>query len=271
MGKALINQLLPSLEKMEWPTNPAATLTGHTAYKISLDEIDSYHGNPKTLASGLRALQTSDSQPYAFAGVAYALVVASRESDGSYDPTGLEQALIWLEKAQALEPDNPDINVIEAFIYIFSGRLDDARLVLDYLQAQDPHNYFIRRAELAYWLARKETTEALNWCKRAMDAADNVPQRLRLQGTLGRLQLIHNQLEDALATLQQAAHFDPENAQIWHDLSVANFRKQNYKQAAYFNEKALALQDFPAAREMRSALQKKGYGRKGVTGWLLGQ
>ena len=84
------------------------------------------------------------------------LVAASREKDGSYAAGGLKASLKWLEKAQEFAPDLFEINMIEAFIYIYSGRLDDARIVLDYLEELDPSDYYILTAEAAYWRQRKK-------------------------------------------------------------------------------------------------------------------
>ena len=122
MGRVLLEKLLPALVKMDWPVKLEATELGRKAYEIGLDKADEYQHDAKVLAAALRTFQTGDSRPYAFAGVAYVLVKASREKDGSYAEPGLSSALDWLEKAQEMAPDITDVNMIEAFIYVYSGR-----------------------------------------------------------------------------------------------------------------------------------------------------
>ena len=100
MGKQIINKLLPHLNNIPWPTMQAASEGGRRIYMQGIERIDDFKGDPKVLTGALRLFQTSDSQPYAFAGVAYLLVAASREADGSYDEEGLEAAMAWLENAQ---------------------------------------------------------------------------------------------------------------------------------------------------------------------------
>ena len=98
MGKQIIEKLLPVLDKINWPSLQQATEKGRRIYMQGIDRIDDFKGDPKVLSSALRLYQTSDSQPYVFAGVAYLLTAASREADSSYDAEGLEAAMAWLEQ-----------------------------------------------------------------------------------------------------------------------------------------------------------------------------
>ena len=271
MGQALVDQILPALARLQWPPNTQATLQGKKTFEVGLDKVDEFRGDPKVLGAALRVLQTSNSQPYAFAGVAYVLLAAAREDNGHYAQSGLEAALLWLEKAQETEPDIPEINVIEALIYIYGQRLDDARLVLDYLTRQNAANYYLYRAETHYWQAREEPEQALVWCQKAMGIAPTLPQRLRLQSVLGDLLLASNNLDAAVTTYQEALHFDNSNYLLWHNLSVAYWKQGNYDDAARSNQRALALQDFPAGQEMAAALKQKLGGSKGLVNRLLGR
>ncbi|MCA9969105.1 MAG: tetratricopeptide repeat protein [Anaerolineales bacterium] len=271
MGKELTAKLLPTLQKMPWPQNPHVTDLGRRAYEIAIDTIDSYRDDPKVLAAALRALQSCDSRPYAMAGVAYALIAAAREADGTYASEGLEAALRWLEKAQETEPDVVDINVVEAFIYLHEGRLDDVRLVLDYLQAQDPYSYYVQVAEFAYWLARQDLEQAQSWFDSASEAARTVPQRLRLLSQMGDGYAQLGQWDKALVKYEEAAHFDAENHWLWHQISQIHWQQQNYEEAERFNQRALKLRDFPEGRQMAAALKEKKGSDTGMLGRLFGR
>ena len=269
MGKQLVAKLRPLLARAKWPQTPAATPHGRQTYLMGLDKVDEFKGHPQTLAAAWRIVLTGDSAPYAYAGAAYTLVAAAQESDNHYDPGGLEAAMTWLEKAQELEPDLVEINMIEALVYVYSGRLDDARLVLDYLQSQDPRDYYLLKAEIAYWRALKDVEQTVHWFNQAAAAAANVPQKLRLRSQLADFYMSAGQYDKALAIYKEAALHDKNNHIIWHKMSLIYWKQADYEQAAYANQQALRRQDFPAGRKMEAALKEKLSGT-GVLGRLFG-
>ena len=138
MGKKLVKQLLPGLEKMQLPENAAGD-SARSARRIESDWIRLIRIKAirRRWLDALGTFRSGQSRPFTCAGIAYTLVAASQEQDGSYDPIGLDAAMEWLEKAQETEPDILLINMIEALIYIYNGRFEDARLVLEYLHQQD--------------------------------------------------------------------------------------------------------------------------------------
>jgi predicted Zn-dependent protease len=235
MGIQIIKKLIPHLNELDWPDNTAATEGGRRIYMQGVERIDDYKNNPKVLTATLRLFQTADSQPYALAGVAYLLVAASREADGSYAESGLEAAMHWLEKAQESEPEMVDINMIESLIYIYSGQFENARLVLDYLMGQEPDNHHLHRAEIAYWIAQKDIDRAVDWFDEASRSAVTVPQRLRLRVQLGDLYLNAGQNEKAIEVFKEATHFDKNNHMLWHKISVANWKLKKFEDAEIAN------------------------------------
>lgn len=271
MGKQIIDKLLPVLTKINWPTHQTATEQGRRIYMQGIERIDDFKGDLKVLSGTLRLFQTSDSQPYTFAGVAYLLVAAARESDGTYAENGLDAAFTWLEQAQESEPDIVDINMIEALIYTYSGQLENARLILNYLQGEEPDNHNLHRAEIAYWIAMKEIDRAVDWFEEASNSALTVPQRLRLRAQLGDLYLESGQDEEAIEVYKEAVHFDKENYLLWHKMSVANWRLQDFDEAENCNRRALKIQDFPTGRKMEEALKKRKGGNTGMLGRILGK
>ncbi|MFZ0544375.1 MAG: tetratricopeptide repeat protein [Candidatus Promineifilaceae bacterium] len=270
MGKVLIEKLLPSLEKMPVPETKEATSQGRQTYEIGLEKVDDFKGDPKALVAALRVFQTCNSQPYIFAGVAYVLLAASKERDDSYAQNGLDAAMEWLEKAQELTPDIISINMIEALIYIYSGRFDDARLVLDYLQGIQRDNDLLLQAEVAYWQRQGKYHEAVEWYQKAIDSADTVPRKLRLRNNLGDCYLEFGHYDEAMEIYQEAIHFAKEDPWLWHNMSIVFFEKEDYKEAAYHNKMALELMDFSEAREMQQVLRSK-LGTGGLMSRLLGR
>jgi tetratricopeptide (TPR) repeat protein len=270
MGKILIDKLLPSLEKMPIPETRDVTVQGRQTYEIGLEKVDEYRGDPKPLIAALRIFQTGNSQPYLFAGVAYTLVTASRENNETFDQNGLEAAMAWLEKAQELAPDVVDINMIEAFIYVYGGRFEDARLVLDYLENIEPDNFYLIKAEAAFWRRQEKLDEAVRWYEKAIAAADNVPRKLRQRSRLADCYLEFGEDDKALEIYQEAVHFSKEDPWLWHNLSIIHFNKEDYKEATRYNRMALELLDFQEAREMEKALRAK-MGTGGLVNRLFGR
>ncbi len=269
MGKALLEKLLPALDKMEWPETPVSTGLGRQTYEAGIEQVIS-EGSVEALMSAIKTFRSGDSEPYAFAGVAYALLTASREKDGTYAQLGLDAAMEWLEKAQASEPDLVEINMIEALVYTYKNHLDDARLVLDYLHQQDSSNYYLHMAELIYWQCQEDEEQIEYWYQQTMEEAVTIPQRLRLRSQLGDYYLESGQLEKALDIFQEVVRLNREDAPLWHKISVIHWRLGNLDEAEGCNRMALRYEDLPAARRLEAALQKKKTG-PGIGKWFLGK
>jgi tetratricopeptide (TPR) repeat protein len=270
MGKNLVEKLLAALPKMKWPETPGPTSLGHRTYEFGLEKVAEYKGDPTVLGAALRVFQSGDSRPYAYAGIAYTLLVAAREPDDSFAQEGLEASMSWLEEAQEMAPDQVEINMIEALIYIYSGRYDDARLILDYLERINPNDFYVLSAEIAFWERQGDLAEAIDWYEKAINAADTVPRKLRLRSQMGDCFLRFGRPEKALEIYQEAVHFSQENPWLWHHMGLAYWELEDYKNAHRYNRRALDLLDFQEARELESALKQK-LGTGGLASRLLGR
>lgn len=257
MGRELIEKMLPALEKMDWPTTAQATGLGRKSFDVGIEQLTSYQGDPNDLMKALLTFKSGDSQPFCFAGVAFTLILASQESDGSYDEHGLEQAMLWLEKAQASEPEIIAINVIEALIYINIGRLDDARIVLDYLSQLDPHDYYVHLAEISYWQQVGEAEQVIDWFTRSMDAAKTIPQRLRLRTQLGDYYAELSRFNEAVTYYKEAVHLNKQSPVVWHKLAVTYWRMEEFEECERCNQMTLRLGDFSAARKLEAAIKQQ--------------
>lgn len=257
MGQQIVAKLLPLLQKAKWPLTAVATEQGRQSYFVGLEKVDASGTDPNQLVAALKTFASGDSQPFAFAGVAYALIAAAREKDGSYAPVGLEAAADWLGKAQDLEPDVLEINMLEALLYVVNGRLQDARTVLDYLHELSPADYYLYRIEVAYWQTVNDIEQTVHWFEQAAKAANTVPQRLAMRGQLADFYFQQKMWPEAKTTYQEALHFDNSNAVLWHKLSVVHWQLQDVEEAEKCNQQALRLKDFPAARQLEEAIKKK--------------
>jgi len=265
MGEKLLQQMIPYLNKVNWDGDDAVTPQGREAYMIGLDKVETYAGDPKTLAEAIRVFQSGGSLPYAYAGSAYVLVTASRERDGSYVLSGLDAAMDWLEKAQALEPDYVDINMIEAFVYVYNGRSEDARLVIDYLLDIEPNNYHVHLADVAFWVQQKDLPQIEEAIEVAVKTAVNPPQKTRLTNQLGDIYLQFGELDKALAAYKENVHFNPKSPLLWHKISLVYWRMDDLEEAERANQQSLRVGKLPAAQKMAEQIKerKKESGRFG--------
>lgn len=270
MGYELIQKILPSLEKMNWPDEPVASPHGHQTYEIGLDKLAEYQGNPKTLMDALRVFQTTQSAPYAYAGIAFTLLTAANEKDGTYRPESLEAVMAWLEKAQALAPDVVEINVVEGYVYIYNHELENARLVLDYLHGQEPTNYYVHVAEIVYWQKQGDVDAVTQATENAIEMATSIPQKLRLRSQLADFYYEQGVLEKALSMYQDNVHASPQDYMLWHKISVIYWKLDNLEECERANQNTLRLADYPPAQQLQAAIKKKKSDSSGL-GRLLGR
>lgn len=257
MGKDLIQRLLPILEKISWPEGTAVTAFGIETYQMGLDWVDQYTGNLKILDTAIKTFRSGDSRPYALAGIAYLFTKVAEERNGTYDADGLRLALEWLEQAQEHEPDRPDINFIEALVYILQGELENARLVLDYLREQDPYSYRINVTEALYWRALGELQTMSEWFDEAVQQADTTPKRLQLQSIQADAYYAAGNLERALKHYDQAIYFNREEATLWHKKSLIYWKLEDYEACKRSNDMTLKLRELPSALRLQEELRKK--------------
>ena len=258
MGKELVQKILPVVAKMEWPTLEQATTHGSTSYEIGIEKVAGSQGSPKQLSEALRIFQGGDSAPYAYAGVAAVLLSAAREKNGSYSPDSLEAVMSWLEKAQAITPDLVEVNVIEGFVYIYGGNLEDGRLVLDYLHDAEMGNYYVYTAEVAYWKQMGDVEQTAVWSEKAAQRADTNPQRIRMRSGLADFYAEKGKLDEALEAYKSGLSIDRENPTLWHKISVIYWKQKDLQECNRSNQMALRFRpDYRPALQLQAALKKK--------------
>ncbi|MEM7800960.1 MAG: hypothetical protein AAF633_17335 [Chloroflexota bacterium] len=270
MGKELVQRLLPVLDKMEWPESPAITQFGVETYQMGMDYVDQYDGSLKVLQTAIKTFQSGNSRPYALAGVAYLLAQISQDPKQGADPDGLDSAMAWLEKAQADEPDRPDINFIEAQIYIYREEMENARLVLDYLQEQDPFSYRIHLTEAIYWRKLSDLDQMSHFYAEAAKQADTVPKRLQLAAQQGEAYFAAGDLRQALKHFDDAIYFNREKAILWHRKALIYWHLKDYPECKRCNDMTLKLRELPAAKRLQQELRKK-MGTGGLFQRILGE
>jgi tetratricopeptide (TPR) repeat protein len=95
------------------------------------------------------------------------------------------------------------------------------------------------------------------WYDKAVQAAINVPQKLRLQSRMGDFYLAHNVLDKALVMFKEAAHFDKNNHQILHKISLAFYQQGELAEAERYNQRVLRMHEYSPARKLEAKLKEE--------------
>ena len=258
MGLELVHKFTGYLERVTWPTKEESTPLGVQTFEMGLDQANEFDGkNPNVLQEGVKRFLSGDSLPFAYAGVAYVLLMAAVEQDGSYTSEAIDTAVSWLEKAQAIEEDLTEINFIEGLVYLRRGEIENCRLVLDYLFEQSPYYYHLHITEALYWHALDELDEMENSYTKAAESADNVPKRLRLYTQMAQAYQGADQLDKALGYYKKALYFNKESGKLWHQISVIYWKQGELNECLRANKKTLSLTPTAGAKKLRQALQKR--------------
>jgi tetratricopeptide (TPR) repeat protein len=122
---------------------------------------------------------------------------------------------------------------------------------------------------MVLWQQQGDLEKALSWNEKAMGAAETVPQRLRLKSIVGDLHLQAGNKAAARTILEEALHFDPDNAWLCHRISVLYREEGNMEESARYNQRALRLHPgLVEAEALREELEEDS--GSGLLGRLFG-
>jgi tetratricopeptide (TPR) repeat protein len=259
----VVDRLIEVVNQNQWPNAHRMVDRSRKAYEYGLDQVNRYHGDPAIFFKALQTFADTKSCVYAYAGIAFALAMATAVTgDGVYD-IGFEEALKWLEKAQEWEPNLVEINFIEAVVYLNWGQLENGRLILDHLAQDNPKNYYLCLTEMNYWSQQKDHDNYFNWLRTASKSADNPLRQAYTLNALANLYLNQGQYEKSIEIFADVVKFTPDDAWAWHNMSFMFLNLKKVKEAAMCNQRALEIMDFPAARDIQEKIKqnKGGLGR----------
>lgn len=257
MSETLSQQLNQFINKANWPQGMALTEQSRSAYEQGIDTLNMYRGHPQVLVDALKIFQSCGSLAYAAAGCAYTLMLAAYESGDSYSASGLEFSRDWLIKAQEAAPGHAEIDFIEAELYLHLGELENTRLVLDELTKTSPPHFYVCLSELYYWYTLKDQEHYQHWYEVALPQATNQFRKICLLSRAAGFFMAMEEWKKVIATYRDLAALDPQDAWMWHNLSLAYYHLERYDKAQQANQQALSIMDFPVAREMEQLLKSQ--------------
>jgi len=252
-----VEHFLALVQTLDWPTAPTTTPAQRLHFEAALDQAAAYTGDPQTLYAALQSFIATGSRPYAYAGTALVLHYAAYDSGDTYDRDGLAAARSWLQRAQALAPDQVEIAVIEAQLDLAAHDFPQARAVLDRLLPQSRY-FYLYTAELAYWALQQDAAQVQTWYARTAALAESVPRRVQVLNQLAGFYFTHKLWRECITTYRTLTQLKPTDPWIWHNLSLAYYWTQQYPAAQECNVQALALMPFEEAAKLARVLQTVG-------------
>jgi tetratricopeptide (TPR) repeat protein len=266
--KTFVDQLENIIQQAAWPMEHRLTMQSRRIYENGLDIVNAYRGHSGIYIEALKIFQGTNSCPYAYAGIAFTLTMASSGEDNvNAVRRGFQKALDWLEKSQAVEPDRPEINFVEAVIYINRGQLENGRLILDHLTTQDPRNYYLCLTEMNYWRRQGDEQRYLHWVHQAMEGANNNHRHAYVLNALAGFHLDKRRYDKSIKLYQKVVEINPHDSWAWHNMSTMLVKMKQFKEAKICNERALKIMDFGAAREIEQEIKKNLGGLSRLFGW----
>lgn len=257
MSDWMVQEFTELYKRVKWPEDTRTTAEQRVLFDQGIDVTNSFRGHPDTLVEALKLFVGSGSRPYAFAGAGYVMGSASYLKGGDYDQHGLETALSWLAKAQEIAPNTPEIDVIEAVIYLQMKRLDNTRKILDHVAGQGTPNYHLCVTYMSYWDSKKDIPQMEHWHKRALEQADTDTRRVFAMTALASAYMMNKMSDKAIEGFKHVLQLNPTDPWAWHNISYMLTHKGQYKEAYFHNQKALGLMDFGVAREIEKYLKTK--------------
>jgi tetratricopeptide (TPR) repeat protein len=265
MSQTLWQELLDLVRQTDWPHEESTSEGSQGVYESGLDLVNSYRGHPDILVEALKQFRACGSAGYAKAGISAVLMTAAYERGDSYDSGGLKAAESYLTEAQQILPDRAEIDHLAAKLCLLRKQDNDARRILDKLKRASPNDFFTASIDLWYWYNTRDIQKARASFEKAKTLAKSGEQRDLIANQMAGCYQTFGDPADAITAFREITAVAPDDPWAWHNLSIQLLQSGSIDEADRCNAKALQLMEFPAAREVQSAICKR---KGGFWSWL---
>ena len=157
----------------------------------------------------------------------------------------LGQALRFLQKARAIDTDNPEVGLNLAYIYLLTGRAEEAKEETTQVLAQDPDNFGGLRLLAEAASSPQDIDHVLVELERLRSRFDD---QAIFHFTMGKLHIKKQDFEKAEEAYQQAVEKDPDSIDAHLALGAFYTSKKELERAEEEFKKAaeMASMDSPA-------------------------
>jgi tetratricopeptide (TPR) repeat protein len=163
-------------------------------------------------------------------------------------------ALEQFRQAGKMNPGSDQVLFMKGSVLYAMGKKKEASDEYQRVLRLSP-NHAMALNNLAYLYAEdnKNPSQALMYATRAFMLA---PQNDFIRDTFGYVLLKNNKIDQGLSMLKKASESSPKNPSICYHLALAYKEKGDQARAAENLQKALAMGDFPEARDAKALLEK---------------
>lgn len=226
-------------------------------FEGELAKVHSVTGNWNDLVAPLNAFGEMPA-PWRWVGAAEIMRPLAFWRNDLFVLTSVRQGLRFVVEAQNADPQNVDALLIRVSLLACSADQEWIRLAhetLNMARQLAPSHPLLPRAEINYYLRIKAYDDALAANARLIQFATSAEQANRRRLNRADILLQANRLEEAAAVYAEVTPAQPENPWLWHNYSVVLRRLKRYDQALEASDRALAVMEFPAARENNTWLR----------------
>ncbi|MFH0908749.1 MAG: tetratricopeptide repeat protein [bacterium] len=204
-----------------------------------------------------RAERYFDQEKYAEAAIEYMNVLRLDNSNrvaivriglARFAQGDLQEAFPFLSKAAQLDPDNNDVRIKLATVYLLSGNADEARDEAEKVLAKEPANFEALMVWSSASMSRDLLDENLARLKSAEAQCGNQP---RFHIALGAIQVRKGNLAAAGAEFEKAVEVDPKSADAQIALADYLMAKGETKAAGEHYQAAVDLSPIDSSARVK--------------------
>jgi tetratricopeptide (TPR) repeat protein len=198
--------------------------------------------------------------PWCWVGAAEVMYRLSYLQNYDFAPVGLQHGLKFVAEAQFVDPAQPDALVIRTRLLAGSKAprwLELADQTVERLRQVAPNHPRLPDAEASIHLQRGESEAALA-CDDRIIANPATPED-KFSALANRASILQSlkRNDEALAAFRGVLEIDPNDAWVWHNMSVLLTQMGRFSEALDANTHALNAMDFALARAQRQTILAK--------------
>lgn len=265
---AHIEEYADRMAKLPWGDNPVTPVADAPAvFNRTVARVRRIRGDWSQLSQPIDIF-VGLPRPLCYVGAAEVMHRLSYIGGVTFGAVGLRQGLRFIARSQYIDPMQPDALVIRTKLLAASPSkiwLELADQTLERLRQVAPNHPRLPDAESAIHLRRGEY-EAAIVCFDRLIANPPSPEEAfaALANKASALESLQR-YDEALDTYQRVLALDPNDAWIWHNISIILMNQNRLDEALEANTRALSIMNFSNAHARREMILAKIAERAGAS------
>jgi tetratricopeptide (TPR) repeat protein len=248
------------MAQVPWGQNPTVALAdAPVAFNQTVARVRRIRGDWSKLSEPINIF-ASLPKPWCYIGAAEVMHRLSYLQGYAFAPAGLRQGLRFVAESQFFEAMHPDALVIRAVLLAGTKSKDWLALAdqtLDLLRKVAPNHPRLPNAEAMIHLQRGEYEAALACDDRIIANPPSPEEGFAAQANRASILWDLKRNDEALEAFQGVLERDPNDAWVWHNMSILLTQMGRLNEALDANTHALNIMDFGVARAQRQTILAK--------------